>query len=131
MTYSRCVSTRIKGNKGEDIACRYLIKNGFKIEKRNYRKSWGELDIAAVKDNTIHFFEVKSIISDLEGLSKSHKPEENVHGLKLGHIRRVVQCYLEHTNRGLEAEFHFHVLCVFMNVHRRIARVKWIKDIVL
>jgi len=39
------------GNLGEDIACRFLKKKGFKIVDRNYRKKWGEIDIIAQSFN--------------------------------------------------------------------------------
>jgi Holliday junction resolvase-like predicted endonuclease len=127
---------RQKGNKGEDIACKYLQNKGFTIVERNYQKAWGELDIIAEKDKYIHFFEVKSVSADLSARDESrdsvgHRPEENVHALKSRHIRRVVATYLEETGKGLEAEFKFHVLCVFMDFRKRLSRVKWIRDIIL
>ena len=51
--------TREKGNVGEDIACKFLVKNGFNVIDRNYYKKWGELDVVAKRGNELHFFEVK------------------------------------------------------------------------
>lgn len=128
-------SSREMGDKGEGIACGYLKNLGFIIEYRNYQKVWGELDIIAVKDSVIHFFEVKSVsVSHFDKNYRgkfSHPPEENVHNLKVRHIRRMVQTYLEETNRGMECEFQFHVLCVYMDNVSRRARIKWIKNIIL
>lgn len=45
---------------GENIAVKHLVKLHYKILERNYRKKWGEIDIIAKKDGTIHFIEVKS-----------------------------------------------------------------------
>lgn len=39
------------GNLGENIACNFLEKKGFKIIERNYRKKWGEIDIIAQSFN--------------------------------------------------------------------------------
>ncbi len=122
---------RAKGNKGEDIACKFLIKNGFRVICRNYQKAWGEIDIIAEKDKVIHFFEVKSVTGRSSGDTNSHRPEDNVHGLKTRHIRRMIETYFEESKYGFDREFHFHVLCVYMDMGTRTARVKWIEDIIL
>src|SRR5688500_8779759 len=49
------------GTLGETIACRFLMKRGFKIIERNYLKKWGEIDIVAKKDELWHFVEVKTV----------------------------------------------------------------------
>ena len=33
------------GVKGEDLACVYLVEKGYRIEERNARRKWGEIDI--------------------------------------------------------------------------------------
>lgn len=124
------LTNKYKGNRGEDIASNFLEKHGFTMVCRNYRKAWGEIDIICQKDNYIHFFEVKSITHDGTYISDSHKPEENVSPLKLRHIGRVVETYLSETD-SLDREFYFHVLCVYMDLARRRARVKWIKNVIL
>lgn len=48
------------GDRGESIACKYLLDNGYKIVKRNYRFGKGEIDIIAIKDSTLAFIEVKT-----------------------------------------------------------------------
>ena len=83
---------RAIGNIGEDIACIFLEKENFKIVARNYSKKWGELDIVALKDGIPHFFEVKSVTAAYAGRSFGvHRPEDNVHGLKIRHIRRELR----------------------------------------
>ncbi|MES2215739.1 MAG: YraN family protein [Patescibacteria group bacterium] len=121
---------RQKGNKGEDIACSFLSKKGFIVMDRNYSKKWGELDIVAQKDGKLHFFEVKSVLFG-EMKEGNHRPEDNVHGLKVRSIRRMIETYMDEKRMVPETEFYFHVLCVFMDVQRRSARVKWIENIIL
>jgi putative endonuclease len=127
------LNSRIKGNSGEDVACKYLENKGFHIVMRNYRKVWGELDIIADKDKKLHFVEVKSVtFRDLDDFEMSaHKPEDNVHGLKIRHIRRMVQTYIEEFNIGQDREFQFHVLCVYLNLSKRMAKVRMIENIIL
>ncbi|MCI5830936.1 MAG: YraN family protein [Treponema sp.] len=55
------ISTRQKGNLGEDKACQYLADHGYQIVDRNYRIRTGEIDIIAFKDETLVFVEVKSL----------------------------------------------------------------------
>ena len=60
---------KILGRKGEDIACRYLKKNGYKILKRNYKTPFGEADIVATSPNGYTcFVEVKTRETDAFGL---------------------------------------------------------------
>lgn len=123
--------TRSKGNIGEDIACTFLKREGFIVVGRNYQRKWGELDIIAQKDKVFHFFEVKSVTCDFSRVTNAHRPEDNVHGLKMRHISRMIETYLADNNRELDSEFQFHVISVYMNEKTRRARVKWLKNVIL
>ncbi len=48
------------GKLGEDIAVKYLLRNGTKIIERNFRFDRGEIDIVAKCDETLIFIEVKT-----------------------------------------------------------------------
>ncbi|MDR1326809.1 MAG: YraN family protein [Heliobacteriaceae bacterium] len=55
------MNNRKFGNAGEDLACRYLEKQGYEILERN--KHFGrscEIDIIAKRKNTVVFAEVKT-----------------------------------------------------------------------
>ena len=124
-------NTRKIGDLGENIACKFLIKRNYSIICRNYRKLWGEIDIVAEKDSLIHFIEVKSVGLDMSNGLDSHHPEENVDGWKIKQIRKMIETYLDENFLGLEIEFAFHVICVYLNFDKRKAKVNMIENIIL
>ncbi|MEW6701437.1 MAG: YraN family protein [Bacteroidota bacterium] len=50
---------RKTGNYGEDLACKFLEKSGYKIIERNYIYEHGEIDIVAKDGDELVFVEVK------------------------------------------------------------------------
>ncbi|MCR4284125.1 MAG: YraN family protein [Parcubacteria group bacterium] len=129
------------GELGEDIACRFLVKQGHKIRDRNYRKKWGEIDIISEKDNIIHFIEVKSVSretlpSNVNHETNSYTPEDNVHPWKLKRIYRTIQTYLldkkvYHTKQGEdETEWQIDIIAVFLNIKTRKAKVRITENII-
>lgn len=132
------------GKIGEDCACEYLKKNGYKIIDQNYLRKWGELDIVAKKAKKLYFVEVKSVsrrISDSRdaNFSKvvtrettdSYRPEDNMHPWKLQRLGRAVQSYLLEKDIPDEIEWQFDVATVYVDMERRVSRVFYIPDIVL
>ena len=50
------------GQIGENLACQYLLDNRYKIIERNYRETWGEIDIICKdKSGALVFVEVKAL----------------------------------------------------------------------
>jgi putative endonuclease len=66
---------------GEDLAAKYLQKKGFKIIERNFRRSYGEIDIIAVQGRTLVFVEVKTRTSDIFGTPIEQIPSYKMHAL--------------------------------------------------
>lgn len=58
------MNTHLKGQKGEDIAAKYLTKHKYKILQRNFRTAHGEIDIVARDGDYIVFVEVKARQND-------------------------------------------------------------------
>ncbi len=78
------------GNAGEDLACRYLKKNGYKIIERNKHYSrFCEIDIIAQYKNTTVFIEVKTRKTDSFGV-----PFEAITKIKYENIKKGVEFYL-------------------------------------
>ncbi len=67
------MNTRKIGAEGENKAVQYLVKKGFKIITRNFRKRGFEIDIVAIdRNNVIRFVEVKTVVEgSLEDASYS------------------------------------------------------------
>ena len=61
------------GKQGEQMAEEYLMRHGYEILHRNWRHSHYEIDIIALKNNILHFVEVKLRSSKTFGF-----PEQNV-----------------------------------------------------
>lgn len=94
----------IVGNSGEEKACEYLINNGYKILRRNFKTKIGEIDIIAKKDNTTVFVEVKCRQSAMFGL-----PRESVTPYKQRKIRQVATQYLKNHD-GIYTSCRFDVI---------------------
>ncbi|HEY2139119.1 MAG TPA: YraN family protein [Chthoniobacterales bacterium] len=53
------------GARGENLACRFLRKNGYKILYRNFRgRTGGEIDVVCRDGDTLVFVEVKTRTSE-------------------------------------------------------------------
>jgi putative endonuclease len=54
------LSSKDKGNFGENEALKFLVKNGYTILERNFRTRYGEIDIIGRDSDYISFIEVKA-----------------------------------------------------------------------
>lgn len=91
------------GKYGEDLVCRHLKKNGYKILERNFRTRFGEIDIIAAKKGHTAFVEVKTRSTDAFGT-----PAELVGARKQKTIILAAQEYIVQ-NGGADADFTFDV----------------------
>ena len=128
--------TQKRGEIGENIAVRFLVKQGFSIIERNYTKKWGELDIVAEKGSRLYFIEVKSVSRDNLGQVSQetldqYKPEDNMHPWKLKRLSRTIQTYLLSKKVPEDREWQVDLLVVFLDLKAKKARVKVVKDIIL
>ena len=112
------MNTKTLGDMGENIACEYLVKKGFKILLRNYRISFGEIDIIARKkkkiftnnDRTIHFVEVKTILE-----SEGFFPEDRVDYKKQKKLRHLAEIWLEKNKFKQDYPYQIDVIGVLIN----------------
>lgn len=83
-------SSRSLGQQGEEIAAKFLTKNGYQVVTRNYRWARGEIDIVARKRNMLVFVEVKTARARTFGA-----PETWVDERKQQQIGQVALRYLQ------------------------------------
>ena len=78
------------GQLGEDAAVRFLQAKGYKILERNFRCSFGEMDIIARQGDELVFIEVRSRRSEGFG-----DPAESVGAVKQRKLSRIALHYLQ------------------------------------
>ncbi len=83
------ISNKFFGKLGEKIANNYLIKSGYNIIENNFKCNFGEIDIIALKNNCIHFIEVKSRRNLNFG-----EPIEAINYKKLKKIKNIAFYYI-------------------------------------
>src|SRR5438128_566012 len=76
------------GERGENLAAKYLRNQGYKIIVRNLRCALGEIDIVARDGKTLVFCEVKTRAHD------DPTPEEQVNPFKQHQITKAAKFYL-------------------------------------
>jgi putative endonuclease len=124
------------GTTGEDIATKYLEKKGFFIIDRNYKRKWGELDIIAQKNEVLHFVEVKTVSrksygGHFEQEINNYRPEDNMHPWKIKRLQRALQTYLLEKYKKNEPLWQFDLVCVFLDEERRVAKCRFMENIIL
>ena len=118
------------GALGEDIACTFLQRKGFRVIEKNYRKPWGEIDIIAEKSGVVRFVEVKAFSGDIEKFSREsngYRPEEQIHPAKLKKIVRTAQSYMAYKED--DREYQIDAIGVILDPITRRARCRHFEQI--
>ena len=96
------------GKKGEEMALRFLKKNGYRIFVRNYVCKMGEIDIIAKEKDTLVFIEVKTRTSTVFG-----PPQLAVNSAKQMQLSKVALYFLK--EKGLEdVKARFDVVAILL-----------------
>ena len=88
------------GKEGEELALKYLEKEGYLIKVRNWRFGKSEIDIIAEKDGFVIFVEVKT-----RGNTHFGEPEEAVTKRKQAQIIKAADAWFKETDCQLEHRF--------------------------
>lgn len=96
------------GKSGEDSVCRYLKRRGYKVLERNFLVRGSEIDIIAMKDNRIHFVEVKTRSNDSFG-----EPADSIGYYKRKHIIYGAEKFLQKNKKYFDYYCSFDVAQVY------------------
>ena len=94
------------GRIGEENACKFLIKKGYKILKRNYWQKFGEIDIIAKAPNrTLVFIEVKALLIKREfSRQNGFSPEDNFTTHKYNKVKRICEFFVGQNEELIDEE---------------------------
>jgi len=111
---------KASGRRGEDLAHRFLRKQGYTIVARNYRLSSGdaEADLIAREGEDLVIVEVKTRATDEFG-----PPEQAVNPEKRRHLMRVAREYARKTNTPWE-HMRFDIVSIVLREPPEITLLK-------
>lgn len=121
---------QILGAEGEEIATNFLKNKGYRILSRNWKCSFGELDIVAIKKSgkffnrqkTIVFVEVKTI--DSADVLFEGQPEQNVNYFKQRHLIKSAECYLKANRIKPEMPWQIDVIAVEFDRSKNLHKIR-------
>lgn len=97
---------------GEQAAAYFIVKGGYRIRERNYRKPYGEIDIIAEKDKVLHFIEVKA---SKYYPDSAFTPEMRVNARKIRNLKKLCETYLRETRVSQDQLWQIDVISVILN----------------
>jgi putative endonuclease len=119
------------GRIGEDLACQFLIKNRYKILKRNYREKFDEIDIVARSiDKTLVFCEVKTFIG-MPNPEIGLIPEDNLSKSKFKKISRACEMFAAKHQNLIDEKMGWRMDCavVLLGEGRRSFTLRYYENI--
>jgi putative endonuclease len=101
------------GKKGEEIACEYLKKQGYRIRDTNWRFARYEVDLIAEQNGILVFAEVKTRSSN-----NIAEPEASVTREKQRHLISAANAYIRFKKLGMEVRFDIISILVNGETHQ-------------
>lgn len=109
--------------RGEDLATQYLRENKYKIIERNFRKSYGEIDIICLKNNTLVFVEVKTRTSNAYGT-----PIEAISYYKLKSLIKTAEFY-SHLHPELPQALQIDAISIMLDENGNASNIEHNKNL--
>lgn len=110
------------GKIGEETAVRYLRQTSFKVVEKNWKCEFGEIDIVAVKKDTLYFIEVKT----RDGRDQE-SPEDAICAYKIAKLQRLAEFYSS-IHPKLPGRLMLSAVCV-TTCGKEIEKVVWYENI--
>ncbi len=132
------------GSIGESIACGYLGGNGYNILAKNFRTTFGEIDIVAKSPlKTLTFIEVKTMLEapsfpqrfpesypHISGNeSRALIPEDQLSKNKLIKFRRIAEWYANNNPELSKRGYQLDAICIVLSHEENILSLKHFKNI--
>ena len=112
------------GRFGEELAKKYLIKNGYIILDSNVKTSYQEIDIIAKFKEKIIFFEVKTRTTETFGTA-----DENISARKIQNLKKAINLYME--ERDVDPEnVRLDLIAIDIDKIKRVAKIKHYNEII-
>lgn len=127
------MTSKDTGILGERIGERYLKRKGYKILERNYSPRFvsgplrGEIDIIAQKKDVINFVEVKTL---LQNQNRPFNPEDKVDFTKQRKIIKTAESWLIKNKIPLETKWQIDVLAIEIDLNKRKAKIRHLRNAV-
>lgn len=108
---------------GEEIARKYLEKNGYKIIKQNYKTKYAEIDLVVKKGNEMVFVEVRAKKGENFGA-----PEETINKRKLRKLWGNAKAYAAW--KKWQGSYRVDAVCVVLKPNGEIGRLNHYQNII-
>jgi len=109
------------GAYGEILAANFLIGKGCRIIDRNFRTTYGEIDLIATNGDELLFIEVKTRTASGYGY-----PELAVDNRKISRLAKAAEIYLN--KNGRKYCWRLDIVSVEINKFAKLAKIRWFKD---
>lgn len=122
------------GKIGEEIAERYLKKKGYTIIRKNYRQTYGEIDIVArSSDRVVVYVEVKTVRMYNDVNKNNITPEDNLTRHKLAKLQRVCRAYIHKHESYVDEKkgWRIDLIAIDLFVEPHIVKRNWWGSIVI
>ena len=106
------------------MAAQSLLDNGFKVVSRNWRCTYGEVDIVATRGDDLYFVEVRT-----RRTSGPATPEQSLTHKKLSHMNLVARTYLGTHATAEPQTWHLSFVAVAMDRAGRLRRITFYPDL--
>ena len=118
-------TSKQKGNWAEDLACKWLVKQGLTLKQKNFYTRYGEIELIMSDSLQLIFFEVKYRKNNHFGSAEASITQQ-----KCRRLSAAVETYLLINNYGCDQPIRFDAVTVVPAKEAHLnCTINWIKNI--